>query len=147
FSLVDHLSLKVDEYQDFHADIFRHTDGHSYVGNNVAVSVIAAVPLLMFDPVLDALERYGKAKASTVADGTYRTDKPNRVKFFKLVSERGLALRFGGATLVTSAFLMAPLSALMVVLMVDMLVQRGVTQRTASLLALLFALGTPWFFR
>ena len=57
-TLVDDQTFQIDEYQGFHADIFVHTDGHSYIGNNVAVSVLAAVPLFVFDPVLDALERY-----------------------------------------------------------------------------------------
>lgn len=149
FSLVDHLSLEVDEYLGFHADIFQHRDGHSYVGNNVAVSVLAAIPLLVFDPVLDALERYSanRRAAAGVTDLSYRTDKPNRVRFFQLVKERGLELRFGGATLVTSAFLMAPLSALAVVLMFHLLTLRGVGEPKAAGLSLLFAFGTPMFFR
>ena len=65
FSLVDHFTLKVDEYQGFHPDIFVHRDGHSYVGNNVAVSVLAAFPLFVFDPVLDLLERYRKTSLQT----------------------------------------------------------------------------------
>ena len=35
FALVDDQSLKVDDYLGLHPDIFEHTDGHSYVGNNV----------------------------------------------------------------------------------------------------------------
>ena len=62
FSLVDHGTFRVDEYQGFHPDIFVHTDGHSVIGNQVFVSMLAAVPLLVFDPVLDALERYSREK-------------------------------------------------------------------------------------
>ena len=57
FSLADEFTFRVDRYLGFHPDIFLHTDGHSYVGNNVAVSFIVAIPLFVFDPVLDALER------------------------------------------------------------------------------------------
>ena len=35
-----------------------------------------------------------------------------RVQFFRLVKERDLDLRFGAATVVTSGFFMAPLTAL-----------------------------------
>ena len=149
FSIAEQGTFKVDRYQGFHADIFVHRDGHSYVGNNVIVSVIAAIPLFVFDPVLDALERYSKRKLeenSKIFD-EYRTDKPNRVAFFNLVKEQGLDLRFGAATVVTSVFLMAPLTALMVVLMYGTLARRNVTPGNALWLALLFAFGTPIFFR
>lgn len=150
FSLAEHGTFKVDEYVGFHPDIFVHTDGHAYVGNNVAVSVLAAVPLFVFDPVLDALERYSKRKlerSGTEPDTTYRTPYPNRRYFFKIVRQRGLDLRFGAATVVTSVFFMAPFSALAVVLMFHVLSRRGLGRGMATWLALLFGLGTPVFFR
>lgn len=151
FALVDHLSLEVDRYQGFHPDIFVHTDGHSYIGNNVAVAFLVAVPLLVFDPVLDALEARSRAKR-TQGESTftaYRTyDRyPNKKAFFELVKEQALELRFGGVAAVTTVFLMAPLSALMVVLMFSAIRRRGVAESTATWLALLFAFGTPLFFR
>lgn len=150
FSLVDHFTLKVDEYQGFHPDIFVHRDGHSYVGSNVAVSVFAAIPLFVFDPVLDLLERHRNNQLAALdapPDATYRTRHANSRVFFKLIRERGLDLRFGGATVVTSVFFMAPISALSVVLMFHILVLRGVKKRSAVRLTLLFAFGTPMFFR
>jgi hypothetical protein len=150
FTLAEHGTFQVDEYQGFHSDIFVHRDGHSYVGNNVIVSVLAAVPLFVFDPLLDAIERYSKAKldaSGTPPDGAYRTDKPMRREFFKLVTERGLELRFGAATVITSAFFMAPFSALIVVLMFSVLRARGVMVERATWLAFLFAFGTPVLFR
>src|SRR5262249_28658448 len=56
FSLVDHGTFRVDEYQGFNSDIFVH-NGHSVIGNQVFVSMLAAVPLWGFHPVLGALER------------------------------------------------------------------------------------------
>ena len=81
FSIVEHHTFRVDEYQGFHADIFVHRDGHSVIGNQVFVSVLAAIPLFVFDPVLDALERYSKAKVARegITNDEYRIDKPNRV--------------------------------------------------------------------
>ena len=32
FTLIEHGNFSCDEYQDWHADIFKHSDGHSYVG-------------------------------------------------------------------------------------------------------------------
>jgi hypothetical protein len=150
FSIAEHGTFRVDEYQGFHADIFLHTDGHSYVGNNVIVSVLAAVPLFVFDPVLDALEnhRLKQLAGSTAAPpAEYRTDKRLRRNFFRLVREKGLDLRFGAATVVTSAFFMAPFSALSVLLMYVVLVRRRVDTGRATWLALLFGVGTPVFFR
>lgn len=150
FTLAQRGSLEVDEYLGFHADIFRHTDGHAYVGNNVAVSFLAAVPLFLFDPLLDRLEAYRKEQ---IAEGTYRpstrydTEKANRRAFFALVRERGLDLRFGAATVVTSAFLMAPFSALSMVLVYSVLRWRRLARGPATWLAFLYGFATPILFR
>jgi len=149
FSIVDHLSFRVDEYQGFHSDIFVHRDGHSVIGNQVFVSVLAAVPLFVFDPILDALERHSQAALARdgVQHADYRTDKHNRVVFFRLVKERGLELRFGAATLVTTAFFMAPLAALFLVYWYGVVRQRGMSEAAGTSLTLVFAFGTPLFYR
>jgi hypothetical protein len=150
FSLIAHGTFQLDEYAGFHSDIFQHQDGHWYINNNVATSVVAAVPLLVFNPALDALEARSKsrlAQSDGPPDTTYRTKYPLRRRFFRLVKERGLDLRFGGAAFATSIFFMAPLSSLFVVLMFRILRQRGVTNNRALWLALLFAFATPVFFR
>src|SRR4029453_5310628 len=97
FSIAEHGTFRVDEYQGFHSDIFVHRDGHSVIGNQVLVSMLAAIPLFAFDPVLDPLERYSKAQiaAHGATDTEYRTEKKSYRAFFKLVRERGLDLRFG----------------------------------------------------
>src|SRR5262245_61881999 len=149
FSLVDHGTLRVDEYQGFHADIFVHRDGHSVIGNQVLVSVLAAVPLFIFDPVLDKLEDYRKAELARhgVTNAEYRTEKKNAARFFRLTRERGLDLRFGAATAITTAFFMAPLTALFMVFFYGVFEKRGVAPSTATTLTLLLAFGTPVFFR
>lgn len=149
FSLVEHGTFRVDEYQGFHSDIFVHRDGHSVIGNQVFVSVLAAIPLLVFDPVLDGLERYSKRKLAQqgVQNAEYRTDKPMRATFFRLVKERGLDLRFGAATVVTSVFFMAPITALFLVLMYRVFRVRGCRPDRATGLTFVFGFGTPVFFR
>lgn len=150
FSLIEAGTLKVDRYQEFHPDIFVHENGHAYIGNNVMASVFAAVPLLVFRPVLDQLEQWEQDRITRDGSPTaeYRNDRhPNSQAFYRLAKESGLTLRFGAATVVTSAFLMAPLSALVVVLMFQILLDRGVSHRRALGLALLFGFGTPVFFR
>jgi len=149
FSLAERGDFKLDEYRGFHSDIFVHTDGHSYVNNNVGASVIGAVPLFILDPLLDLIERHtGRGGLSEVFEADrYRTKYPNNRELFRKVNERGLHLRFGAATFITSVLLMAPLTALCVVLMYRILVLRGVAEPRAAWLAMLFAFGTPLFFR
>lgn len=149
FSLIEQGNFQLDEYAGLHADIFEHTDGHHYIGNQVLCSVFAAVPLLAFDPVLDWLTeiRQRQKRDGTAPKGDYDTQYPNRAKFFRIVQERGWDLRFGAATAITSAFFMAPLAAGIAVWIFAVLLRRGVEQRRALWLALLFALGTPLFYR
>jgi hypothetical protein len=150
FSLVENHTLKVDRFRDFHSDIFVHTDGHAYIGNSAVASIIASVPLFIFDPALDRLEAYEqeKIRREGVPSTEYRNkDHPNSRKFFDLAKQAGLTLRFGASAAVTSVFLMAPLSALMILLMLKILVDRGVNRGRAVGLALLFGFGTPVFFR
>ncbi len=149
FSLVEHGSFKVDEYQGFHSDIFVHTDGHSYIGNNVTTSVIAAIPLFLFNPILDALERYEvrKIRSEGLPEIVFSSKRRNSIKLMKKVKQAGLSLRFGASTVVTSVFLMAPLSALTIVFMFHILSKRGSPTRQAIWLSLLFGFGTPIFFR
>ena len=149
FSIVDHGTFRVDEYQGFHSDIFVHRDGHSVIGNQVLVSVLAAIPLFIFDPVLDALENRSKAKIARegVPNSEYRIDKPNRRNFFDLVKARGLDVRFGAATAVTSIFFMAPLTAAFLVFFYNVLLTRGVAPDGATVLTFLLGFGTPLFMR
>ncbi len=150
FALIDTGTLQCDAYQGWHSDIFVHTDGHSYINNSVAASLVAVGPLFVFDPVLDLLEAHSKRQLAANAgavDTAYDTKYPNRRAMFEKVKLAGKDLRFGGATVVTSAFLMAPLSALCTVLLFGFLRGRGVKQRRALWLSLLFAFGTPVFYR
>ncbi|MEO6222677.1 MAG: hypothetical protein ABIP90_05465 [Vicinamibacterales bacterium] len=149
FSLVEHGTFRVDEYQGFHPDIFVHRDGHSVIGNQVLVSVLAAIPLLLADPILDALENYSKAQLAerSVTDAEYRISKPNSVKFFRLVKTRGLDLRFGAAAFVTTAFFMAPLTALLLAWFYQLLRRRGVESSPATSLTFVLGFGTPVFYR
>ncbi|MEZ4414456.1 MAG: hypothetical protein R3E10_01755 [Gemmatimonadota bacterium] len=151
FALVDHHDLRVDEYAGFHPDIFVHTDGHAYVGNNVITSLFAAVPLYLLDAPLDFLEirRRSTLGAGEAPSGEYRTydNHPNRKAFFERVTQQGLDLRFGGATAITTGLFMAPLSALMLVLFFQMLRGRGLSEGRATTYAFLLGFATPIFFR
>jgi hypothetical protein len=149
FTLAGHGTLRVDEYQGFHSDIFVHRDGHSYINNQVFTSALAAIPLLVFDPLLDRLEARSLERLTRdgVGDDEYRIDKPMRQEFFRLVKARGLDLRFGASTVVTSVFFMAPLTAAFLAFFHGALQRRGVEAGQATALTFLLGFGTPLFFR
>lgn len=151
FSLAERGNLQVDAYEGLHSDLFRHRDGHVYANNNVTTSVFAALPLFVFRPVLDALEEHRLAQRTEGGTETeethYETEYEGRARFFAEVKRRGLDLRFGAATAITTAFFMAPLSALTVVWVFALLLRAGFPKREARWLALLYAFGTPLFFR
>ena len=150
FTLIDRGDWVCDEYQGWHADIFVHTDGHSYVGNNVLGSLIAAGPLFVFDPLLDRVESWTKQRQAADPDAfptEYDTKHPNRQDMFRRAVEAGKHLRLGASAVVTSIFLMAPLCAWLVVLVWRFLARRGTDPRRAVWIAFLFAFATPVFYR
>lgn len=150
FALIERGDWVCDRYAGMHSDLFPHTDGHWYTGNNVLGSLIAVPPLLVFDPLLDRLEQASLRRLAATEgepEVVYDTQYPNRRAMFELVKKAGLDLRFGASTAITSALLMAPLSAGLVVLMFGLLLRRGVPRPRAVWLALLFAFATPIAYR
>lgn len=150
FALVEQGNFQVDRYEGFHSDIFEHTDGHHYVCNNVLPSVITAVPLLIFDPILDRLEDHSRSKLdsnATPVETDYETKHPNRRAFFRRVREEALDLRFGASAGITSAFLMAPLCAWIALWMYGLFREQKIERGRALGLTLVFAFGTPVFYR
>lgn len=150
FSIAERLSFQCDRYYGLHPDIFWHTDGHAYINNQVTTSLFVALPLFLFDPLLDWLEERSQARLREQPDEpppTYRTKYELRQRFFVEVRRLGLDLRFGAAAAITATLLMAPLSAAMVVLMFAFLLRRRCSQSEALWLACLFGFGTALFFR
>jgi hypothetical protein len=153
FALVDHGSLRVDEYVGLHSDIFVHSDGHAYIDNQVGASFVAAVPLFLFDPLLDRLEARRKRELADLEargaapDAAFDSEYPGRRAFFAEVRRRGLDQRFGAAAALTAVLAMAPLAALCAVLVRRRLLRQGVPPARAVWLALCFALGTPVLYR
>lgn len=150
FALAERGTLRVDEYLGLHPDIFVSPTGGAYINNNPGASIIAAVPLLIFRPVISLVEKYNKEmlrKSGGRPSAVYNEHRPLRREFYQRVRERGLDLKFGIAALVTTAFCMAPLSALSALVMFRLLCGLGLAVGTALPLALLYAFGTPVFFR
>jgi hypothetical protein len=149
-SIGDNFSFQLAGYEGLHADIFTSEEHGTHHGANPGASLVAVVPYLVFKPAIDAIDRRvqaGRAAAGDDLGAVYDDPRPNRVKFFRQVRERGLDIKFGLTGLVTQVFCMAPLSALSAVVIFSIFVWLGLTSRLSMWLALLYAVGTPVFFR
>lgn len=149
-ALAEHGSFRVDEYVGLNPDIFVAPSGHAYITNNPGVSILAALPLFLARPALHLAEAYGRRqveRSGGQVSAVYEDDRPNRLKFYRQIRERGLDLKFGLVSFVTVAFLMSPLTALAGVVMLRVLRRLAVPPGEALLFALLSIFGTPFFFR
>ena len=97
FSIIEGDGFRVDSYADLHSDIFRHTDGHFYINNQVTCSAIAAAVLFPFRPVLDALQEHRMRQIAEGGPlpGEYESEYGPAKEFFRQVRSKGLDLRFG----------------------------------------------------
>jgi hypothetical protein len=149
-SLAERGTLAVDEYVDLHPDIFVAPNGHAYINNNPGVSILAAVPLFMVRPALAAAESYGRRKVAESGgrvSADYADHRPNRLRFYRQVRERGLDIKFGIVSFTTVALLMAPLTALAGLVFYHALRRLHLSRAGAILHAFVLVLGTPLFFR
>jgi hypothetical protein len=148
-SLGDHLSFDVSEYLGLHPDIFELPGHGAFINNNPGASILGAIPYALTRPIIDYIVvRVQQARlAHPGSEPTYDTIYPLAREFFKKAYERGLDVKFGLAAGVTSTLLMAPLSALSVVLMFYILLALTQKLKQSFLLALLYAFATPVFYR
>jgi hypothetical protein len=149
-ALGDHFSFRLDEYGGLHPDLFEMPGHGWHIGNNPGISMFAAIPYALFRPIIDPLVAHVQAgrlaRGDTVppAFDSPRTRSPG---FFAETYRRGLDIKLGLAAFVTQVFFMAPGSALGVVLVFIALRWALRDDRKAVWLALLYAFGTPVFFR
>jgi hypothetical protein len=148
-SLGDHGSFDVSEYLGLHPDIFEVPGRGAFINNNPGASILGALPYALVRPAIDLIaERVQQARAASGRPAPeYNTIYPLGREFFRQAYERGLDIKFGLAAGVIAALLMAPLSALSVVLMYWILLALTARKTAAVVLALLYALATPVFFR
>jgi hypothetical protein len=150
-SIADDFSFRLDKYVGLHWDIFMTPDHGAHHGANPGASMIAAVPYLVFKPLVDRIVDLANARrAGQPPQGqtaVYNDDRAPRVEFYKKVRERGLDIKFGLVGFITMAFCMAPLSAFSAVLMFRVLGLLGLSGGLSLAMSLLYALGTPVFFR
>lgn len=149
-SLGDSFSFRLDGYEGLHPDIFVTENHGVHHGANPGASMIAAVPYVLFKPLIDAINEriLANRKASNAEiSAVYKDPRPMRVEFFKKVRQRGLDVKFGLAGFVTQVFCMAPLSAFSAVVMFNVFIWLGMSRRISCVLAFLYGFGTPVLFR
>ncbi len=148
-SLGDHLSFDVSEYLGLHPDIFELPGRGVFINNNPGASLMGAVPYALARPVIDPLVAHMQQRraASGAPPPEYNSIYPMAREFYRLAYERGFDIKFGLAAGVIQTLLMAPLSALSVVVMFWILASLTGSVRPAFWLALLYAFATPIFYR
>jgi hypothetical protein len=149
-SMVENFSFRLDKYVGLHHDIFETPDHGAHHNGNPGASMIAAIPYFVFKPVVNWIDaQYSSATRQRNKEGTaeYKDHRPPRVKFYKQVRERGWDIKFGLVSFITMVFCMAPLSALGAVVMFQALGRLRLSNRICLWMALLYAFGTPIFFR
>jgi hypothetical protein len=146
-SLGDHLSFRVDEYAGLHPDLFEKAGYGWHINSNPGASMLAALPYAALRPAIDRVVRRVNASRAGHQPPEYKSPWPMAREFFRQSWLRGFDVKFGLAALVIQALLMAPVSAAACVAMFRLLRRLLDRERTAFWLALLFAFGTPVFFR
>ncbi|HJU88861.1 MAG TPA: hypothetical protein VJ672_05680 [Gemmatimonadaceae bacterium] len=146
-ALGEKLSVRVDEYLGLHPDLFEIPGRGGYINNNPGASMLGAIPYAAARPFMAALFRVKPELVRPKPPATYDDARPNRQRFMNLARERGLDVKLVLAALSMHLGLMAPLAALAAVVMFMFLGVRLGDSRLALWLALLYAFGTPIFFR
>ena len=148
-SLGDHFSFDVSEYLGFHDDVFELPGRGAFINNNPGASILGAIPYAVTRPAIDAVtDRIQASRAGSSAEAPeYDTEFPLRAEFYRKAYQRGLDVKFALAAGVMQSLVMAPLSALSVVVMFFLLMRLTGSVRTSVMLALLYGFATPIFYR
>jgi len=146
----DHFSFRVDDYANMHPDLFEKAGYGWHIGANPGASMLGAVPYFLSRPVIDpivAAVNRTRAAGGRSEPPPYNSPWPMRRAFYAESWRRGYDIKFGLAALVMQWFCMAPISASGVVAMFFLLRRIFGSDRIGLWLALLYAFGTPVFFR
>ena len=146
-TLAEHASIRVDDYLGLHPDLFELAGRGAYINNNPGASLLGAVPYFVARPAFEMLYRWKPQLLAPKPDATYDDPRPNRNKFFDAVRARGLDIKLGLAAAAMHAGLMVPLGGAAAVAVFLYLRRTLHDERKALWLALLYAFGTPIFFR
>lgn len=140
-------SVRVDRYLGLHPDLFEIPGRGAYINNNPGVSLLAAVPYAVASPAIGLVLRLKPELAAPKPPATYDDPRPNRTRFMNEMRARGLDVKLGLAAAAIHLLFNVPVGALAAVMIFLFLRGRLGSERQALWLALLFAVGTPVFFR
>jgi hypothetical protein len=146
----DHLSFRVDEYANMHPDLFEKKGYGWHIGNNPGVSMLAAIPYALARPVIDPIVRrvqQARRASGQTEPPAFESPWPMARDFYAEAWRRGFDVKFALAAFVMQAFCMAPSSAAGVTVMFFVMRRLFGSDRTALWLAIVYAFGTPVFFR
>lgn len=149
-ALGDDFSFRLDDYGGLHPDLFETPGRGWHIGNNPGISMFAAIPYALARPVIDPIvERVRERRdaAGLVEPPEYDSEWPNQRAFFAEAWRRGLDVKLALAAFVMQALFMAPVCAGAVVIMFGVLRHVFSSDRMGAGMALLFAFGTPLFYR
>lgn len=150
-SLGDDLSFDVSAYLGLHSDIFELPGRGAFINNNPGASIVGAIPYALARPVIDrvvaAVQQRRASAPDTVDSEAYNSIYPMARAFYRESRARGYDIKFGLGAAVMQAGAMAPLSAFSAVVMFWVLVACDLSRRGACVGSLLYAVGTPIFYR
>lgn len=150
-TIADHFSFRVDEYANLnHSDLFQKPGFGWYIDGNPGASMIASVPYFLSRPIVDpivAAVNRSRASSGQKEPPAYNSPWPLAREFYREAWKTGLDVKLGLAAIVTQVLCMAPLSALGVVAMFYLLRYVFQSDRIGFWLSLLYAFGTPVFYR
>ncbi len=146
-SLAEKHTVHVDDYVDLHPDLFVMPGRGSFLGHNPGTSILAAGVYTVFMPIVNRVAPVRPPEPGEHPSAVYDTSFTDRQEFYQKVRARGLDLHLGAAAAVTAVFFMAPLTALSAVLIFILLLRMKFPSKHAVWLTLLYAFGTPMFFR
>jgi hypothetical protein len=144
----DHFSFRVDEYANLHTDLFDKPGYGWHIGANPGASMLGAIPYAMSRPAVDrVVAAVNRSRTNVKEPPAYNSPWPLARLFFEQSWRRGYDVKFGLASVIMQAFCMAPISAFAVVAMFYLLRLVFASDRIGLWMALLYAFGTPAFYR
>ena len=148
-SLGDHFSFDVSEYAGLHPDIFEIPGRGTFINNNPGASIIGAVPYTLLRPITDRVVARVQAGRANEPQPEIKFDTiyPMAQEFYQKSREKGFDVKFGLAAAITQTFAMAPISAFGAVVMFWLFLALKNNSKVSALLALLYAVSTPIFYR
>lgn len=146
-TLGEKLSIRVDEYRGLHPDLFRIDGRGVFINNNPGASLLGAVPYALASPLINGVLRLKPELARPKPAAAYDDARPNRQRFMNAARARGLDIKLGLAAVTINVGLMTTLGAFATMLLFGFLREQLRDERKAIWLSLLYAFGTPLFFR